>query len=69
MADELDVQIDQLRIDIEDKRTELRELVARRNALLDEQDAMDKLASMTEPEKAALIKAAGIESTSKVNGS
>lgn len=65
-ADELTIRIEQLRLDIDDKREELRGLVQEREVILAGQRAEEQLSAMTEPEKAALISALGIESTSKV---
>lgn len=65
-VDNLTIKIEQLRLDIEDKREELRQLVEEREVILAGQRAEEQLAAMTEPEKAALIRAIGIDSTNKV---
>jgi hypothetical protein len=65
-VDNLTIKIEQLRLDMEDKREKLRGLVEEREVILAGQRAEEQLAAMTEPEKAALIRAIGIDSTNKM---
>lgn len=67
--EELDKQMDEIRAERDRLHEELEILNERRNELLAEQRAETVVAEMSEQDRTAVIKALGIGSGEKVNGS